>query len=191
MAKSNAERLREFKARKKEQEKIASLTLNDVFKTPFFESLPEDFDQDSQFADCLEFIGIEVPEFKDDRGLEDFTNYSDASAANFVAPGLGSLGRAEVMVTALIEAAQDLAGFVGDYKRKEIKARLAEIEASDLSEPQARKAALKEAARLNKMLDQLDKQVRHTFPQWKVHETAVVSARPRLSSPPALRGADD
>jgi hypothetical protein len=168
VAKSNAERLREFKARKKEQEKIASLTLDDVFKRPFFESLHDEYDRDSQFADCLEFIGMEVPTFKDDRGLEDFTRYYDQSAEEFIPRGLGSLGRAEAMVTALIEAAQDLAWHVAEYKRKEIKARLAEIEASDLSEPEAKKAALKEAARLNKMLDQLDKQVRHTFPQWKV-----------------------
>ena len=71
-------------------------------------------------------------------------------------------------VDALIAAAQDLAWQVADYKRSEIRTRLAEIEAQDLSDPSAKKAALKNAARLNKMLDQLDKQVRFTFPQWKV-----------------------
>lgn len=168
MAKSNAERLREFKARKKEQEKIASLTLSGVFKRPFFETLPKDYDLDSAFADNFEFMGIPTPEFKDDRGPEAHTDYSPEIAGSQFIENPRSLGRAEVMVTALIEAAQDLAWHVADYKRKEIKARLAEIEASDLSEPAAKKAALKEAARLNKMLDQLSKQVRHTFPQWKV-----------------------
>ncbi|KPP98496.1 MAG: hemolysin XhlA [Rhodobacteraceae bacterium HLUCCA12] len=168
MAKTNAERLREFKARKKEQEKIASLTLDDVFKTPFFETLPEDFHISSDFEDPLAFIGLPVPEFTDDRGLEDFTHYSPETAADMIEPNLGSLGRAEVMITALTEAAAALAFYVNKYKRDEIEARLAEIEASDLSKPEAKKAALQEAARLNKMLDQLERQVRWTFPQWKV-----------------------
>lgn len=168
MAKSNAERLREFKARREEEEKRASLTLAGVFKTPFYQFLPEDFDCSSDFSDCLEFIGIPVPEFKDDRGLEDVTHYNEDLASKMIEPNLGSLGRAEVMITAFTEAAEFLAKEVNAYKRSEITARLAEIEASDLSEPQTKKAALKEAARFNKMLDQLDKQVRHTFPQWKV-----------------------
>ena len=79
----------------------------------------------------------------------------------------GSLGVAELMVGCLIAAALDRARHVNDYKREEIKNRLAEIEASDLSDPDTKKAALREATRLNKMLDQLDKQVRWTFPQWK------------------------
>ena len=168
MAKSNAERLRQFKERKKEEEKIASLTLSGVFKAPFFEFLPEDYYYSSDFADCFEFIGLPVPRFEDDRGLEDYTHYSPQLAAEMIEPNQGSLARAEVMITALTEAAEFLAFEVNAYKRTEIKARLAEIEASDLSDPAVKKAALKNAARLNKMLDQLDKQVRWTFPQWKV-----------------------
>lgn len=168
MAKSNAERLREFKARKKEQEKIASLTLGDVFKTPFFAALPRDFAETSAFADNFEFIGVPAPEFTDDLGIEHHTFYSKDAARQLFQLDRGSLGRAEMIVMALIEAAQDLAVQVNEYKRQEIKARLAEIEASDLSDADAKKAALKESARLNKMLDQLDKQVRHTFPQWRV-----------------------
>lgn len=168
MAKSNAERLREFKARKKEEEKIASLMVDGIYKRPFYASLPEDFHLASDFEDPLAFVGIPVPKFIDDRGIEDFTHYSPELAAETIQPNRGSLGRAEVMITALTEAAETLAFYVNAYKRAEIKARLAEIEASDLSEPTAKKAALKEAARLNKMLDQLDKQVRWTFPQWKV-----------------------
>ncbi|WP_137111953.1 hypothetical protein [Rhodobacter sp. SY28-1] len=144
------------------------MTLDDVFKRPFFETLPEDFGHDSAFVDNFEIIGVAAPEFADDRGIEHHTLYSEKSAQQLFQLGRRSLGRAEVMVAALIEAAQDLAGFVADYKRQEINARLAEIEASDLSAPEAKKAALQDAARLNKMLDQLDKQVRWTFPQWKV-----------------------
>ncbi|MCA1775600.1 MAG: hypothetical protein LC676_08330 [Loktanella sp.] len=51
------------------------------------------------------------------------------------------------------------------YKQEEIKARLTEVEASDAAD---KATALKEAVRLNKILDQLTKQVRTSFPQWKV-----------------------
>lgn len=168
MAKTPAERQRAYLERKKEEETIASLALDDVFKTPFFEWLPDHFADESDFADNFELIGVPAPAFKDDLGIEHHTFYSPDSAKNFVELNMRSLGRAEVIVTALIEAAQDLAAHVADYKRGEIRARLAEIEAADLSEPEAKKAALKEASRLNKMLDQLEKQVRYTFPQWKV-----------------------
>lgn len=168
MALSNAEKVRRYRERQKEREKQASLTLSGVFKRPFFETLPEDYHLRSDFSDNFEFMGLPTPEFKDDRGPEAYTDYSPEIAGDQFAENPGSLGRAELMVTALIEAAQDLAWHVADYKRQEIKARLAEIEASDLSEPEVKKTALKEAARLNKMLDQIDKQVRWTFPQWKV-----------------------
>lgn len=168
MAKSNAERLREFKARKKEREKIASLTLDGVFKTPFFETLDADFHFSSEFADNFEFMGIPTPRFVDDQGPEQHTDYSRAIGGPSFDANPRSLGRAELMVTALVEAAKYLAIEVQAYKRNEIKARLAELEASDLSDPATKKAALANAARLNKMLDQLDKQVRITFPQWKV-----------------------
>lgn len=168
MAKTPAERQRAYLERKKEKERIASLTLDDVFRTPFFQYLPEDYAENSDFADNLELIGVQTPEFTDDLGIEHHTFYSEDSARALLELDLRSLGRAEVIITALIEAAQDLAGSVAAYKRSEIQARLAELEASDLSDADAKKAALKQAARLNKMLDQLDKQVRWTFPQWKV-----------------------
>ena len=166
MAKTPAERQRDYMLRKDEKEKQASLTLAGVFKKPFFETLPEDFSDSSDFADNFDFVGIVTPEFADDRGIEFFTHYSPDS--DFIERGMGSLGRAETMVSGLIEAAAALAVEVNSYKRAEIKARIAEIEASDLTDPAKRKAALQDATRLNKMLDQLDKQVRWTFRQWKV-----------------------
>ena len=76
--------------------------------------------------------------------------------------------KAEIMVGQLIDAAASLARIVNDYKRDEIDVRIAEIEQSDLSTPDAKKKAFADMARLKKMRDQLDKQVRWTFPQWKV-----------------------
>jgi hypothetical protein len=68
----------------------------------------------------------------------------------------------------VIDAASQLATGINSYKRKEITDRIHEIETSDLSDPKTRKQALADIVRLKTMLGQLDKQVRWTFPQWRV-----------------------
>ena len=77
----------------------------------------------------------------------------------------GAIGRAEVTIGCLIDAAAELAAIVNRYKRQELEARLAELESSTEID---RAEAMKEAVRLNKMLDLLNKQVRRAFPQWGV-----------------------
>lgn len=168
MALSNAEKVRRYRERQKEKEKVASLTLDDVFRAPFYKFF-QDSPNRSNVDLPLELVGINPPDFEDDRGPEAFA-FKDATAGldDPFDGAAGSKGRAEIMVGCLIDAAVELAEIINAYKRREIEARLAEIEASDLSEPGSKKAALQDAARLTKMLDQLDKQVRWTFPQWKV-----------------------
>lgn len=56
-------------------------------------------------------------------------------------------------------------------RQVEIRLRIAEIEQADLSDLVARKAALAQIVRLTKLMDQLDKQVRWTFKQWKADES--------------------
>ena len=170
MTNANAEAQRRWRQRQKEKRKEGlkhGAGVATVFKAPFFEFVG-DLSSSSDFADAFDLAGIAVPEFVDDRGPEAFSLDGGAEGAGVFENAKGSLGRAEVMVGCLITAALDLARLVNQYKRQEIKARLAEIEAADLSAPEVKRAALQEAARLNKMLDQLDKQVRWTFPQWKV-----------------------
>lgn len=170
MANANAEAQRRWRQRQKEKKKEGlkkATPVPEVFKAPFYEFLG-DFCISSDFELALELAGIAVPQFNDDRGPEAFSLDQGAEEAGAFSASPRSLGRAEIMVGCLITAAADLAVQVNEYKRAEIKARLEEIEASDLSEPETKKAALKEVARLNRMLDQLTKQVRITFPQWKV-----------------------
>ena len=164
-----AEMQRQYRQRLKEKAKLANLASFEVFRSPFFEFLKS---RNSSFGECLAIGGMFAPEFSDDSGPRHHGvngvfdhNHDDDPALD---DSVRSLGRAEVVIESLLDAASELASQVNTYKRAEIKARLAEIEASDLSETEAKKAALKDAARLNKMLDQLDKQVRWTFPQWKV-----------------------
>ncbi|WP_028717161.1 hypothetical protein [Paracoccus sp. J39] len=174
MPNANAEAQRRWRQRQKEkrqQELTQATAPQDVFREPFFQVFPPDEQVSSQYCQSLELAGITAPLFEDDRGPEAYTlDDLDELEAKFVfgEDSGTSLGRAEVMIGCLIKAAEGLADEVNTYKRTEIKARLAEIEASDLSDPAKKKAALKEATRLNKMLDQLDKQVRWTFPAWKV-----------------------
>lgn len=170
MSNANAEAQRRWRQRQKEKRKDdlkIGASASEVFKVPFFQAVG-DLSSSSDFADAFELAGIPTPEFKDDRGPEAYSLDDGAEDAGLFDEAKGSLGRAEIMVGCLITAALDLARLVNGYKQTEIKARLSEIEASDLSDTETKKAALKESARLNKMLDQLDKQVRWTFPQWKV-----------------------
>ncbi|MCB5409165.1 hypothetical protein [Pseudogemmobacter faecipullorum] len=174
MVLSNAEKVRRYRERQKqklEEESRLTSTGND-FKRPFWLALGNELSSyQNDFYAYFEQTGIDAPEFTNDDGPEAFApDHYPANQLAEIFPDLsnGSLRRVEEMIGSLKEATETLAGAVNHYKRNEIKARLAEIEASDLSEPEAKKAALKEAARLNKMLDQLDKQVRITFPQWKV-----------------------
>ena len=164
-----AEKQRLYRERQKAEEVKASLALTDVFRTPFFEFLGDFCYTGSDYNIALDLAGIAPPQFDDDRGPEHYTLDTGLDpTTNFFDGAVGSLGRAEVMVGCLTTAAKDLAWQINLYKQAEIKARLAEIEASDLSDPETKKAALKNVTRLNKMLDQLDKQIRLTFPQWKV-----------------------
>ncbi|WP_054008670.1 hypothetical protein [Cypionkella psychrotolerans] len=179
MALTPADKQRRYRERVRKQETQESLNTTEPFKEPFFEFWGYGADW-SAFELPLALAGIVAPDFKDDRGPKDFVlpHATDGLTAPFdpndpfdrrsVVSGQGSLGRAEVMIDCLLDAAVALSGAVQSYKTREIMKRLAEIEASDLSDTEAKKSALKEAARLQKMLDQLEKQVRWTFPQWKV-----------------------
>ena len=169
MPNANAEAQRRWRQRQKEK-KQAELTqaptgLADVLQAPFYQFKARQEPYDITYELSMRLAGAENPmlfrldgPYDPDDDDEDDPHFGLNSSYRLAAETVGHL----------VCAAKALAHDLNDYLRAEIKARLAEIEASDLSEPDAKKAALNEAARLNKMLDQLDKQVRHTFPQWKV-----------------------
>ena len=80
----------------------------------------------------------------------------------------GSLGRAELEVDLLIEAAKTLAHLLNDYKRSVIRDRLAQIETLELDDVASRGALLSEIVMLNKALERLDRSVRADIPQWQL-----------------------
>lgn len=179
MVNANAEAQRRWRERKKQKrqddlKRPARPQSESPFQQPFFEAL----ENDGNFIDvemCLDIAGIEPVTFEDDSGPKSFTGQIEQLARDSgEEPYLGvgnSLGRAEVIVGSLIDAAAELASIVNKYKRREIKKRIAEVEASDLTDPVLRKDAMAQIVRLNKLLDQLDKQVRWTFRQWKVDDS--------------------
>ena len=174
MAMTNAEKVRAHRERKKAQQQVKAkqaerVSIFDQPGEPFFKW----YNGGSDFQMCLDIAGIDAPDIADDSNPKSATGEIELSFADnpedspyFNAKG--SLARAEIMVGALISATVELADLINRYKRKEITDRIHEIETADLSDPDTRKQALADNLRLKKMLDQLDKQVRWTFPQWKV-----------------------
>ncbi|MDW4548847.1 hypothetical protein R5H32_05720 [Defluviimonas sp. D31] len=140
----------------------------DVFKSPFFEWAKDDANY-SDFELYLALAGIEAPRFDDDSGPTDHALPHAIDGVDNPFPGAeNSLARAEVVVGCLIDAAATLAGIINKFKDREISKQIAKIEESDLSDPDERKAALQEIVRLNKLQDQLSKQIRWSFQQWRV-----------------------
>jgi hypothetical protein len=162
MRKSWATYKREQRDRERERLRNRPDILQSLLKQPFNEYLPTDGNWNSVWY-ALEWAGIDpdaVPQFEND----DDPGYFEEDDG----PNRGAIGRAERMVGCLIDAASEMAAIINRYKKKEITERIQEIETLDMSEPDARKQAHVEIVRLKKMLGQLDKRVRWTFPEWKV-----------------------
>lgn len=177
MALTPAERKRRSRANQRRRE-LRSTDAQDelkVFQKPFFEAFQREAGGFSDFMLAFDTAGLDAPDIADDSDPKSLTGeveqiFIDANNVE-ESPyfgGGGSLARGELMIGCLIDAASVLAGVVNSYKQSEIKARIAEIEQSDLSAPETKRKALADIVRLQKMLDQLSKQVRWTFPQWKV-----------------------
>lgn len=175
MAMTNAEKVRAHRERqrakrKENLKKPSTADKSEILKTPFhvwYEDTDLDFDM------CLDIAGIAAPDFTDNSDPKSLTGeiellFADNPEDSPYAKGGGALARAEITVGCLIDAAVELARRINTYKQEEIGNRLTEIEMRDLSDPAARKQAVAEIVRLNEMLGQLKKQVRWTFPQWKV-----------------------
>lgn len=164
MALSPAEKQRRYRERQKSRETSASRVV-DAYRAPFFERF-DDFWLDFDLP--LALAGISAPQFNDDSGPEAHVlNDATAGVEDPFNGATKSLGRAEVMIGCLLEAARALARAVNEHKLSEIERRLEEIEAADFANTAEKKAALADAARLTKMREDLRRQVRFTLPAWE------------------------
>ena len=139
--------------------------------TPFFERLERDGNW-SSVEMCFDLLGIDPPMFDDDRGPEEFASdacfSTDEDRVEAFQCSKNSIGRAEVMVDMLLDAAMELSHIINRYKQDELRKRREELEMSDLSEPNRRGQALEAAAEIAKLQDELQKNVRRVFPTWRV-----------------------
>ncbi|MCE8523350.1 hypothetical protein KBY24_20080 [Ruegeria pomeroyi] len=164
MALTPAEKQKAYRERKRQQKREQVDAAHPVLKTPFSDWMRSDVCY-SDFLTPFEIIGLKPPLFEDERGPEEFMILGAIEDENPFPGAEGAVGRAEVIVDYLLDAVWSLTDALNRYKILEIEARLRELESSKTA---GRATAMKEAVRLNKMLDQLDKQVRRAFPQWKV-----------------------
>ena len=140
-------------------------------KTPFFEFVYKVGDwSDVEF--CFESLGMDPPLFEDDRGPEAFAKdvcfSNDEDCIEAFQSSQNSIGRAEVMVDHWLDAAMELSHIINRFKQRELSNRLEELEQADLSDPNKRGEALKTAAEIAKLQEELRKNVRRTLPAWRV-----------------------
>lgn len=178
MALSNAEKVKRYRERqkaKKQAELLQPTPPSTIFRKPFFEFFTVDDQVSSQYMQSLELAGIQPLSFDDDSGPETSTldDLSDASFETGFSNPFGesegsSLGKAEVLIGCLLDAAYDLAVWVNEYKQVEIKARIKEMEESELSDTAAKQEAFVKVSELSKMFEELQSEVRWPIPRWKV-----------------------
>lgn len=167
MAQTPAEIQKAYRERKKANAQAAGDATYPFLKEPFYLWLERtEAGGDWRAADAeLNLASMEMPAFEDDDGPRPYDGAFGEDIEQYYEGYERSIGRAEAMVDNLIGAASCIAASINRYKREEIKARLRELEDADDAD---KGTAMKEAVRLNKIMDQLDKQVRSSFPQWKV-----------------------
>lgn len=168
MALTPAEKQKAYRERQKAKADREKLKGGDdgaqFYRTPFSEFAQADANL-SEIDQYLALAGVELAAFDDERGPESFVIDRAAFGEEpLFGDAEGALGRAEVTIGCLIDAATTLADAVNRYKRNEVEARLAELE-QDAEVDRAK--AMNEAVRLNKILDQLSKTIRMPIPQWK------------------------
>lgn len=171
MALTAKERKQKQLEREQEQLRVQPDSTYEFLDTPFHQFVEESPNWSS--IDLLfDLMGLEPPTFEDDRGPDAFAAddcFSTDEDRNDTFRGYaGSIGRAELMVDFLQDAAIELASEINRYKKRALKARRAEIEAADLSDPEKRREALDAITRISRIEEVLDKNVRRTLTQWKV-----------------------
>lgn len=171
MAKTAAERKRE----QLERERKALLDVTDstyqYLRVPFFSYLESDPNW-STVEMCFELIGYEPPSFDNDLGPEHFANDSafgsEEDRVEAFQGSAKSIGRAEVLVDHLMSAAVELSGIIANYKMRELRTRLKDLEEAELADHVERKAALQQAAHISRVLEELGKNQRVTLAKYRV-----------------------
>lgn len=169
--KTPAEYQREYRERVAKAREAKGDQTEPFLRRPFFEFM-QTVDNDNSDWSTLDVYaahsGIEFDYPTDDTDV-DFQKITDLGEVGGFSPGdLGkhgnSLAKAERMMATFAVGHRVLANLINQYKREELQARIAELEASDLTDPTLRKAALADLVKLNRLLERLRKEERFTYP---------------------------
>ena len=171
MAMTANERKRAQLERDREALRRAPDSIYPYLKQPFFQYFNDNYDLES-IDQTFQLMGMEMPDFDDDLGPAAHVskNYmAEQEDIEMLFTGSeGSIGRAEVMVGFLLDAASQLARLINTFKQAELKAAQAALELQDLSDAAAKRAAIAEAVHIAKLQEELKKSVRWSLPQWQV-----------------------
>jgi hypothetical protein len=170
MARSAAERKREQVQRERERAKSTDDLVYGLPRTAFGTWL-EDHDDGRlvHLAICYDGMNRLPPRFDVESdpvsitGGFEFPTKEDGELSY-----RGSLGRAELEVELLVDAAKTLAAMINAYKRDMIESRIRQIEMNELDDREARADRLKEIVLLNQAIEKLGKSVRAELPQWQL-----------------------
>lgn len=118
---------------------------------------------------CYDGMNRHAPNFHDETDPVSLTGDFGFPITEAGTPSFrGALGRAELEVELLIEAAKTLATMINAYKRDILSNRVRVIEDSELDDRTNRAEKLREIMELNKALERLDKSIRVEVPQWQL-----------------------
>lgn len=170
MAKSATERKREQVQRERERAKSTEDLLYGLPRPAFGKWLAENEDDRlGHLALCFDGMNRSPSNFNHDEDpvakLGDFVFPTTAAGELSYQ---GALGRAELEVELLVEAAKTLAAMINAYKREVIESRIRQIETNELDDRDARSERLREIMLLNRALERLGKSVRAELPQWQL-----------------------
>lgn len=170
MVKTPAEYQRDYRDRKRRALEARQEATRSFLKQPFFKFFKDDPDA-SNFEMSLDVAGIHPHQFEDDRDPKSATGEIEKGGYDDYVDNAGSIGRAEIMVANLLDAATQLAGIINRYKLSEIKReedRLHRL--ADQATPEGRHEIVNKLTKLNRIAGLLDREVRRSLPQWKAKE---------------------
>lgn len=170
MAKSTLERKRESLARKA-LEANSRVDLTQPYQKSSFSDFYQEHDLDVQMALDIAGLNPDLDLEDDQRDPRSFTGeIENGDPDNETYRGYpGAIGRAEITVGSLLDAATAIARIINDYKKRELEAEEARLHAlADEVNSDERRNILAQLVKINRMADDLEKRVRWTIPQWKL-----------------------
>lgn len=167
MAKSALERKQEQLRRKREQLEAAPEISRPYAKEKQFFEYAQDHTAWDGVRMALDTAGFQF-DLEDDSNPESATGYIEDPDLFSSHPG--SLGKAEIIVTCLLDAAADLALVINDYKKEKIEKAISDLRESTPKSDEERKAQFDQMVLLTKIREQLDRKFRREFPLTEVKE---------------------